>query len=384
MPTEIHGSPPRKSFLKSLIPIKLDKYVIEEVAGPFLGGVVFFSFIFLMFQTLRLAEALIEHSVPWVVLGKLVWLMIISFLPLAIPLAFLIGLLVAFGRLSSDSELVAMKANGLSIHRLALPAFGVSFFVAIFSLGLNLEWVPQAKFDLKSTIIQLTNTKPISTIKQGTFTSGFFDLLLYAERVNQSTNEMEKVFIYDERDPKNPLAIVARAGEIVPVKMESDLGSSIALRLYDGDIHSNDINRGVYQKTNFREYQVYLRVDAGANTAIGKVTNHPYHILHEIGKTETDARKKREIKTEIYKRLMTAVAPFLFVLIGIGYGSVRGRAVRSGAALTTLVVIVPFFVLQTVCENWGYAGKIPPLIAMLIPNLLLLIIGVHGYRKTTW
>lgn len=384
MPTEVRSSPPRKSFLKSLIPIKLDRYVIEEVAGPFIGGVVFFSFIFLMFQTLRLAEALIEHSVPWIVLGKLVWLMVVSFLPLAIPLAFLIGLLVAFGRLSSDSELVAMKANGLSIHRLALPAYGVSLVVALLSLGLNLEWVPQAKFDLKSTIIQLTNTKPISTIKQGTFTSGFFDLLLYAERVNQSTNEMEKVFIYDERDPKNPLAIVARAGEIVPIKMESELGSSIALRLYDGDIHSNDITRGVYQKTNFREYQVYLRVDAGANTAIGKVTNHPYHILHQIYKTETDARKKREIKTEIYKRLMTAVAPFLFVLIGIGYGTVRGRAVRSGAALTTLIVIVPFFVLQTVCENWGYAGKIPPLIAMLIPNLLLLIIGVRGYRKTTW
>jgi len=195
---------------------------------------------------------------------------------------------------------------------------------------------------------------------------------------------MEKGFIYDERDPKNPLAIVARAGEIIPVKMESGLGFWIAHRLYDGDIHSNDIAQGVYQKTNFREYQVYLRVDAGANTAIGKVTNHPYHTLNQIYKTETDTRKKREIKTEIYKRLMTAVAPFLFVLIGIGYGTVRGRAVRSGAALTTLVVIVPFFVLQTVCENWGYSGKIPPLLSMLIPNLLLLIIGVHGYRKTTW
>lgn len=384
MPTEIYGSTPQKSFLKSLLPIKFDRYLIEEIVGPFLGGIVFFSFIFLMFQTLRLAEALIEHSVPWIILGKLVGLMIISFLPLAIPLAFLIALLVAFGRLSSDSELVAMKANGLSIHRLALPAFGVSFAVAIVSLGLNLEWVPQAKFDLKSTIIQLTNTKPISTIKPGTFTSGFFDLLLYAERVNQNTNEMEKVFIYDERDPKNPLTIVARAGEIVPVKMETDLGSSIALRLYDGDIHSNDITRGIYQKTNFREYQVYLRVGAGANTAIGKVTNFPYHVLRQIYKSETDTRRKREIQTEIYKRLMTGLAPFLFVLIGIGYGTVRGRTVRSGAALTSLLVILPFFVLQTVCENWGYSGKIPPLIAMLIPNLLLLIIGWHGYRKTTW
>jgi len=387
MPTEpmrTFGTTARKNGLRSLIPIRIDAYIITEIAGPFLGGVVFFSFIFLMFQTLRLAEALIEHSVPGTILLKMIGLMVVSFLPLAFPLAFLISTLVAFGRLSSDSELVAMKANGVSVHRLALPGFVLSMVVAATSLGLNLEWVPTAKLELKSTLLRLTNTKPIATIKEGTFTSGFFDLLLYAERVDQKTNELEKVFIYDERDPKNPQAIIARSGEIVPVKIESDLGASIALRLYDGNIHSNDILQGVYQKTNFREYQVYLKVSAGADTAIGKPTNYPYHVLRSLQKTETDPRRRREILTEEIKRWMTALAPFLFVLIGIGYGTVRGRAVRSGAAITTLLVIIPFYLIQTVCENWAYAGKLPPALAMLIPNLLLLVIGVRGYRKATW
>ncbi len=375
---------PRKSFFRSLLPIRFDGYVIVEIAGPFLGGLVFFSFIFLMFQTLRLAEALIEHSVPVMILLKMVGLMIISFLPLALPLAFLIAVLVAFGRLSADSELVAMKANGMSIHRLALPGFVLSAIVAAASLGLNLDWVPTAKFALKGTLLQLTNTKPIATIKEGTFTTGFFDLLVYAEKVDQKTNELEKVFIYDERDPRNPLAIIARAGEIVPVKVESELGASIALRLYDGNIHSNDIQAGTYQKMNFQEYQVYLRVDAGTNTAIGKPTNQPYSVLKSIQKNETDPRRRREFRTEIYKRWMTALAPFLFVLIGIGYGTVRGRAVRSGAALTAILVIVPFYIAQTAFQNWAYTGKIPPFLAMLIPNLFLLVLGIRGYRRTTW
>lgn len=387
MPTEGRGSvgrTPRKGWFRSLRPIRIDGYVITEIAGPFLGGVLFFSFIFLMFQTLRLAEALIEHSVPGLILLKMVGLMIVSFLPLAFPLAFLISTLVAFGRLSSDSEFVAMKANGMSVHRLALPGLVLASLVAATSLGLNLEWVPAAKLELKSVLLRLTNTKPIATIKEGTFTSGFFDLLLYAERVDQKTNELEKVFIYDERDAKNPLAIIARAGEIVPVKIDSELGASIALRLYDGDIHSNDIRQGVYQKTGFREYQVYLRVNAGADTAIGKPTNYPYHVLQSLQKTETDPRRRREIRTEQIKRWMTAFAPFLFVLIGIGYGTVRGRAVRSGAAITTILVIIPFYLLQTVCENWAHAGKLPPALAMLVPNLLLLAIGIRGYRKTLW
>lgn len=385
MPTEPSaGSPRRKSGLKSLIPIRIDAYIASEVAGPFLGGVVFFSFIFLMFQTLRLAEALIEHSVPLSILLKMVGLMIVSFLPFALPLAFLIGVLVAFGRLSSDSELVAMKANGMSIHRLAAPALALALVVAVFSAGLNLEWVPTSKAELKGTLLRLTNTKPIATIKEGTFTSGFFDLLLYAEKVDQTTNEMEKVFIYDERDPKNPLAIIARSGEIVPVKVDSDLGASIALRLYDGDIHSNDITQGIYQKTSFREYQVFLQIGAGANTLIGKATMKPYHELKADLLTETDSRKLREFRTEIAKRFMTALTPFLFVLIGVGFGTVRGRAVRSGAALVSLAIIVPFYLLQSGFENLAYTGKLGPIFAMAIPNLFLLIIGVLGYRKATW
>lgn len=385
MPTEMKpGSPCRKTGLKSLIPIRIDAYIITEVAGPFLGGVVFFSFIFLMFQTLRLAEALIEHSVPLSILLKMVSLMIITFLPFALPLAFLIAVLVAFGRLSSDSELVAMKANGMSIHRLAAPALALSLVVAALSAGLNLEWVPTSKAELKGTLLRLTNTKPIATIKEGTFTSGFFDLLLYAEKVDQKTNGMEKIFIYDERDPKNPLAIVARSGEIVPVKVDSDLGASIALRLYDGDIHSNDIRQGIYQKTSFRVYQVFLQINAGANTAIGKATMKPYHELKANLLTETDPQKLREFRTEIVKRLMTALTPFLFVLIGIGYGTVRGRAVRSGAALVSLAIIVPYYLLQSGFENLAYTGKLAPMLAMAVPNLFLLIIGVLGYRKATW
>ncbi|MBC7385592.1 MAG: LptF/LptG family permease [Cryobacterium sp.] len=385
MPTDARtNTSPRKKGLKALLPIRVDLYIITEVLGPFLGGVVFFSFIFLMFQTLRLAEAFIEHAVPLGILIKMIGLMIVSFLPMALPLAFLIGLLVAFGRLSSDSELVALKANGLSIHRLALPAVIVGLFVAALSLGLNLEWVPEAKTELKVTLLRLTNTKPIATIREGTFTSGFFDLLLYAEKVDQNTNEMQNVFIYDERDPKNPLAIIAHSGEIVPVKVESDLGASIALRLYDGDIHSNDIRQGTYQKMSFREYQVYLRIDPGANTIVGKATMHPYHILKRALTDEKDAAKLREVKTEIYKRWFTAFAPLIFVMIGIGFGTVRGRAVRSGAAITTLSIIVPYFLIQTFCENLAYSGKLLPLIATLIPNVLLLLVGVIGYRKATW
>jgi lipopolysaccharide export system permease protein len=91
---------------------KIDGYLLAEVAGPFLGGLFFFVFLFLMFQILRLADFFIVHGAPLSTLAKLTGLLTLSFIPTALPIAFLISILMAFGRLSADSELVAMKACG--------------------------------------------------------------------------------------------------------------------------------------------------------------------------------------------------------------------------------------------------------------------------------
>ena len=142
----IRKDPPRKSFLKQLLPIGFDGYLAVEVAGPFLGGVVFFTFILLMFQMLRLASAMIEHSAPVLILLKIVGYLSVTFMPIVLPLAYLLSVLIAFGRLSADSELVAMKANGLSIFRITLPVMAVGIVVTAMSLGLNMDWSPRSAY----------------------------------------------------------------------------------------------------------------------------------------------------------------------------------------------------------------------------------------------
>src|SRR4051794_4150936 len=111
----INLSPIRR--LRRFLPGRIDRYVLTEVMGPFLGGNIFFVFILLMFQALRLADFFIVHGIPAATLGQMTLLMSLSFIPTTLPAAFLIAVLVGFGRLSADSELVAMKANGLSILR---------------------------------------------------------------------------------------------------------------------------------------------------------------------------------------------------------------------------------------------------------------------------
>src|SRR4051812_22541652 len=112
-------------------PRKIDAYLVSEVLGPFTGALIFFLFISLMFQALRLTEFFIVHGVPGGMLLKMAGLLGLSFMPTALPVAFLVAVLVAFGRLSADGELVAMKACGIGVTRLAVPVLMVSSVIVV-------------------------------------------------------------------------------------------------------------------------------------------------------------------------------------------------------------------------------------------------------------
>jgi lipopolysaccharide export system permease protein len=364
--------------------------VIREVAAPFLGGLIFFSFVFLMFQMLRLAEFFIVHGVSIGSLTKLCFLLMLSFLPTALPIAFLVGVLVGFGRLSSDSELVAMKAHGLSLYRLAAPVAGFAVLVSALSLALNLEWVPNGEQALKKNMLQISNTKVIAAIKEGTFTSGFFDLLIFADKLDPKSNKLQRVFIYDERNSKNPMTIIAQEGELIPIKPSEKVGNQknntlSLLKLYRGSIHNNDISEKTYQKINFGEYRLYLKMPGGSGISTVKPKMMPYRkLIHAMESHARSSSTFREISGELWRRISVALSPLFFVILGIGYGTVRTRAVRAGAMLISFSVILVYWTLQVYMTSLVHNGTLPPELAMQIPNLILLLIAIPGFRNATW
>ncbi|MGK5089232.1 LptF/LptG family permease [Bdellovibrionota bacterium FG-2] len=377
--------PTRRFSWRYYLPIKIDWYVLGEVFSPFVGGVVFFIFIFLMFQMLRLAELFIKHGIPGMTLLKMTALLALSFMPTALPVAFLIAILVAFGRLSSDSELVALKASGMSVLRLSAPITLLSLLLVVLSVFLNNEWVPWGERTFKNTLIKVSNTKAVANIREGTFNAGFFDLLIFADKVDPATNRMSKVFIFDEREAKNPVTVVANAGEIVPVKMESELGAAAVLRLYNGGIHRNDIGTEIYQKINFGEYRLYLKVDEGT----GDSTIKPRMILQKelsrlVSVSDETTYFGREYRGEYWRRISVAITPIIFVFLGIGFGTTRTRSVRAGAALVAFSILLVYWGIQTSATIAVQNGTLPAAFAMQIPNIILVILAIFGFKKASW
>jgi lipopolysaccharide export system permease protein len=365
--------------------IRTYRYVFEEVLYPFFGGFFFFMFVFLMFQVVRLADYFINHGVGITLLTKMTVYISAAFLPVVLPVSFLVATLVGFGRLSSDSEVVAFKASGVSLYRLYVPVGVLSVLVAAIVFYLTYFFIPWGNREFKKTIVKLGNTKVVSNLKEGTFTEGFFDLLVYADKVNVNENRMSGLFIFDERDPKNPMAVLAKDGAIIPVKAEGELSAAAILKLDNGSIHRSDIERNSYEKIDFDEYRLMLKVEEGRTDEIKYAKTLDSRELKSQMRTFKDNYERyQEYAIEYWKRIAIALAPILFGVLGVGLGVVRMRSVKSNAVFVAFAVVVVYWGLNIAGAAMAEKGTLSPFLAMQLSNLAVIPVAVLSFRKSAW
>ena len=364
---------------------KIDRYVFTETLSPFLAGIFFFAFVFILFQMLRMAEELIVNNAPLSLTLKLLWTLIVNFLPLGIPVSFLVGVLFAFSRLSGDSEIVAMKAGGMSMIQIARPVFLLSFIVSIVALFLTLNWAPWSEVASRNTLLKIGNRRFASAINEGTFTTGFFNLLLFTERVNNRAGRMENVFIYDERDEKHPVTVISKTGELIRVQSgEDDLGG-IVMQLQDGSIHQSDEHEASYTKVNFQTYQIFFDIpDSTGKFGWRPKMHSAKDLLGKIRNPEATPEEKMELDTEFWRRISIAIAPILFVFLGIGFGTVRTRGARFGVMIIAFVTMAIYWQLQVTAIFIGEKGMLPPWLAMEIPNIVVALAGAISFKRASW
>jgi lipopolysaccharide export system permease protein len=118
--------------MRPVFPRKATQYMFFEMWPSLLMGLAVFIFILMMFQMLRYTEFVLIHGVGLEVVIELLAYIAISFLPALFPMSLLFAVLLTYGRLSQDSEIVALKAAGLGPWSLLFPAFLLSLIVSIF------------------------------------------------------------------------------------------------------------------------------------------------------------------------------------------------------------------------------------------------------------
>ncbi len=363
---------------------KLDSYLFQEVLLLFGGTTLFILFILLMFQCLRLAEYFIVQKASGVLLLKMTAFMLISFLPITLPLAFLLAVLMTFGRLSAESELVAMKAGGVSFLRIVYPVGLLATGVTVISLFINLSWVPWATVTAKRHEMMIRNAKVVSAVQGGTFTRGFFNLLLFADESDPAENRLRRVFIYDEREKKNPLTYLAQEADIIPVQSEEG-GAAILLRLHRGSMHQNHPEEQTYERVNFKTYNLYLKVAGAGHVAFQKPQMIAFSELkRRIAAAVVGSSEHSELTAEFWKRITLALSPLLFVFVGIGFGTQRARVGRADSIMIGFLLIFCYWLVQAFAVTLAEQGKVPAFLILQLPNFVMTLLGILGIRRAIW
>ncbi len=361
----------------------LIRYVLAEMIPTFFLGVFVFVFILLMFQALRLTEFVLIHGVKLTTVMAMMGYLSTSFLPILFPMSLIFTVILTYGRLSADSEVVALRASGLGMTSIAMPAILLSGLVCILSLQTSFHIAPWGNRQFELLVTKLGAMKPGVTIKEGTFSEGFFDLVVYANKVDNKAGVLSDVFIYDERDPNSPITVIAKEGLIV--RDESQPGHAASLKLIDGTIHRTSGARHTQINFSENELQLFDPInESSTRKSPPSMTITEVSEALKLGDTELPKDKRLELQTEFHKRIAIGLACLVFGIMGVALGTVTNRrAAKAGGAVVSIGIIVTYWILYVTSESLARSGQLPPWFAMWVANFLF---GIAAFflMKRIW
>lgn len=357
----------------------IDRYIFLELIPPFFLGLLICTFILLIGRISKLTELAISKGAGFAVLVQLIVYIIPSFLSLTMPMAVLIASVVTFNRLSSDNEIVVLRACGVSLYRIIFPTFLLAATVYIVTTLMITQVSPLANRSFYKLLYNVAQSKAAFVIEEGVFCNSFPGMVIFANKI-PAGNNMSEVFISDERNPEKPHVITARQGTLV----NDPSIRGIVLRLQEGTIHNLREEGDIYQKLTFLSNDIVLDFEKPEDGGIkyGKKELLLPELRDAIRKKEAagDPNSRKEALTyriELDKKFAFPFAAIVFALLGAPLGITGRRSGKVAGFSTGIAVLILYYVIESAGERLCTQGKLPPLIALWFPNLLFAVAGAY-------
>jgi len=357
-------------------------YLTKEIMGPFFVGLLIFTFIFLMNSILRLTELVVNKGVKLIDILKLILYAMPSFLVFTVPMALLMAVLAALGRLSGDNEITAMKVSGIGIYQLVAPIMIFSLVCSLLTSFVAVYALPWGNSSTRELIFNIARNKVNIGIKERTFNSDFKGLVLYVNEIAVRGEKLKGILVSEKGETGEPNTIVAREGYLI-----SDPKSLIiTLRLIDGKIHRASKDLNTYQEIGFSTYDINL--DLGTIIKEQGSFTKEYSEM-SIGELQRKIEELRKGKKSLYHPLQVLYEKFsvpfaclVFGLIAIPLGIQSRPSSKFWGFILSLVVILIYYVFLTFGQILAKNGEIPLPIALWAPNFFIGILGIYMLYKT--
>ncbi|MBU1077135.1 MAG: LptF/LptG family permease [Spirochaetes bacterium] len=367
------------------------KYTITELIGPFLIGLGFFTFVFVLNPILRLVDMLVVKRVPFNEILLLFIFLLPSTVAIVLPMAVLVAVLMAYGRLSSDSEIIAMRASGISYLRIFYPAILLSIIISIVGIVFNDTLLPNGNYAFQKLYKEIVQRKPLTQIDEHTLTEISTEKIIRSigiDRIDKKNDIMHGIVIHERsRDYSSIKTIMAKNGRWLKSIEEKNEGKIILimrLLLEDGNIQQpTSGNLDEFSNIPFRKLIVNIpqEIAYSINVTKGAREKSTAEIMKDIKVQTTEKNKPSSLWVEYHKRYSIPFAALAFVLIGLPFSIVSGRSGKSVSLGISVIIIFLYYLFYIFGESMGKQGTLDAVIALWLPNLVFMAGGAFYIYK---
>jgi LPS export ABC transporter permease LptG len=405
----------------------LTRYIFKEMLGPTILGFLFYTSLILMKQLFDLAGMIISRSLAPGIVGRLLLLSLPNIVVLTVPMSLLFGILIAIGRLSSDSEVIAMRALGISTRTIYLPVFLFSFAVFLINLYLMNVALPRGNSEFAKLRAEIFTSTIEKEIQPRRFYDDYENLMIYVNNVEAKTGEWKGVFVADTRGeempsstPLTPQQMAERAareredqrhetaagvlpnagGQRIVIAQTGNLGVlrngnqvQVWMNLHNAQTHvmdprrpdRYDLNRNVAQRILLPDKYSVQDVAGQYAKSLREMDLRELVRQEQMLRNVTSKKSATEIeretynlaRVEIHKKFAIPFACIVFGVLGLPLGITNRRGGKSSGFSLSIGIILFYYVMIINGEALARSGRVSPAVGMWTPNVFLLVIGIY-------
>ena len=346
------------------------------------GGVT--TFLLLIRALFVLADLFISHDVPVLTGLRLLLLGVPNILALTLPMGTLFAVLMTASRWAADSELIAMQASGVPLHRVARPLVVAAAMVCILDMLLMLVIMPRSNAELSETTRRIALSAASAAVEQRVFAEDFPGQLLFVDKIDRGTGRWHGVLLFDSTDPMQESLVTADSGDLVIDPRDG----TAWLNLQDTTTHLlRPTAPASYRKNDNNELKIRLRqppADRGEHRRLGVRETGTGELLARVAAAKgPKTEEAREVLVELHKRVAIPAAAIAFALVGFPLGTRNRRGGRGFGLTISVGLVVLYYVLLNNGELLATAGQVPAGLGVWLPNLVLLALAAGLFRRAS-
>lgn len=346
----------------------LDRYIIKEVMS-FAALAVAALTIMLIMQTLfELMDMLINKRVAWTYIVKLLAYRLPAFLVVTFPMSLLAASELAIGRMSTDGEITAMRAGGISLRRIMIPFLIAALAISILSFVTNDYIVPEANHISQNIIREIVLKKGPPNIRRNVFFRDAENRYFYINRLDEKSMVMQDIMIYEMTREKFPRMITAKKGKWVVDTW----------KLENGTIYNYDKEGKITYEMSFTNMDIIVKEDL---QKFFKNQRTPQEMSSKELKQQIDILQQagadtKKFEVDYYIKYSVPFSGLIFVLLGVPLGLRVKRGNKATGVILTVILVLLYYVLLSTTRSMGRGGMLMPFLAAWLPNIIFGILGV--------